>query len=156
MLGLDSFIILDPVNKLIQKQVSFNTKKEAKQNLFNKLIAYDGTYVDKVNYIQINTGSLWSRKEVHRRNLITKFILQLNTATYIPFTPITVNTYSFSLDFSGPSNPMIILRPDHSNSIFAIGLNSIHKYYCQILMVSAYTNYGNSYSKFYSQIYSSY
>jgi len=144
VIGLECFIVFDPIKKLILKRVNF-VKKQHKE-----CIAFDGVYKDKSGCVEIVTACIKSKKESHSAKVSNReFALTVHSLTYIPNNPINLNHYSLDLEFSNPLSKKssgiktLIVRPDHSNSTINFILNSTHKYYCQILMFSLHSKYCN-------------
>lgn len=124
----------------------FHADKETQQKLTpHTNIAFDGVYTDRATCIKITTGSLSSKRESASTK---KYALTLHSLVYVFNSPSEVCSRSFDLDFASPlpgkasGSKVLLVRPDHCDSMVAAVVNSTHKYYCQILIVSLHTDFG--------------
>ena len=110
------------------------------------------------SYSCIN-NNLYSIKGVtgllHQINMInnkpeTSYVLTICNFYYTINKSKEIHRRKLKVNYSNPivnnenSPKCLMIRPDPIDSVVAIALNSHHKYYCQVILMSLYTGFGNN------------
>jgi len=115
----------------------------------SKPIDYGGYYKTKYSdYSKIMVeATITSLYHITEDKEATKYSLYISSLTYANTEPIKIITRSTELSYFNPMPTKenlhcMIVRPDNANSLLALGLNSTSRYFCQVILISLYTNIG--------------
>lgn len=167
ILGLSSIIIVNPKDGSIISILEvddtdcFTNIETTKKLISNKLMVkviesleYNGECKvnRKVDKIVINavTGSFWTEAEIdHNNQASITYFVSINKFQYTPSEPIIAHKFIKNIDFSHKvtdnkdQSPNFFIRSDYNLSMAVLAFNSTLKYYCQIILFSLSTGYGN-------------
>ena len=139
-------MLIDPKGNEKASRICINKKQNSTIEELKQLISFDGSYIPLCDGISMKvlTGSLSTKNYKNK----TCFILSITSFSYIINEFIEKFNYESYIDFSNPLafnnswQKCFILRLDHGGTMVAIGLNSTHKYHCQVLLLSLTNGYG--------------
>ena len=113
----------------------------------NQCIDYDGSYVLKKDCVEGIVASLWYyAEEALQKKTSYKYLLTISSFTFMHDNLLITENFASTIDLANLTlEPIkcLILRTNNTNSILALGFNSTHNYYCQVMLLSLHTKYGN-------------